>query len=188
MSESEIEAITAAHALGDSRHKRLFAALYADLRRTAARELRRNGAAAISPTTLLHEAYVSLSGGSAEFVDESHFLAYAARTMRYLIVDHLRTATAQKRGGNYEITSLPTEVPSGFGCDLGIEQLSEALEALAVHHPRLAQCLDLKFFCGFSFGEIARMWQVSERTVQRDWDKARLLLQQFMETERQTQP
>jgi RNA polymerase sigma factor (sigma-70 family) len=100
--------------------------------------------------------------------------------MRGLIIDHLRRRQAQKRGGEFEITSLPTEIPQGAHADLEVEQLHDALEALAKVDSRLAQCVDLKFFCGFSFGDIAQMWSVSERTVQRDWDKARLLLNRFI--------
>jgi len=168
-------------------HRELFRTLYARLRRIAARELRRNAHMTLSPTTLLHETFLRLSPEAAStFDNEAHFMAYATRAMRGLIVDFMRSRGASKRGGDQQIIALPTEIPDPTDADLELGKLSEAIDALAAIQPRLAQCVELKFFCGFSFGEIARLWQVSERTVQRDWDKARLLLQQLIE-ERTTQ-
>jgi len=159
----------------------LFAALYDELHRMAQRELRRNSAATLSPTTLLHETFLNVAQReSAAFSDRSRFMAYAARAMRGLVIDYLRNRNAQKRGGAFEITSLPTELPGCADPDIEIEQLNEALDALAKIDSRLAECVDLKFFCGFSFNDIAQMRDVSERTVQRDWDKARLLLNRFI--------
>jgi RNA polymerase sigma factor (TIGR02999 family) len=155
----------------------LFAALYEELHRLARRELRRNVRVTLSPTTLLHETYLSLSSGRpAAFPDRARFLAYASRAMRGLLVDYLRRGQAQKRGGLFEITSLPTELPEA-GVQDDIEGIGEALNRLGDLEPRLAQIVDLKFFCGFSFEEIASLLDVSTRTVQRDWDKARILLQ-----------
>jgi len=164
----------------------LFTALYTDLRLTALRQLRRNVPTTLSPTTLLHETFLSLSSqASAAFDGKAHFMTYAARAMRSLIIDHLRNRSAQKRGGEYDIISLPTDLPfatmhDGAKQDGDIEALSEALEALATVDPRLAECVDLNFFCGFSFAEIAEMWQVSERTIKRDWNKARVLLRRLI--------
>jgi RNA polymerase sigma factor (TIGR02999 family) len=157
--------------------KELFAALYDDLHRLAARQLHRHSAATLSPTTLLHETFLRLAPpAAAAFTSEKHFLAYAARAMRGLVIDHVRNRRAQKRGAGCEITSLPTELPHVPESDAEIEQVGEALDELAAIQPRLAECVDLRFFCGFSMGQIAELWQVSERTVQREWDKARLLL------------
>ena len=154
----------------------LFATLYEELHRLARRELRRNAHVALSPTTLLHETYLSLSSGRpAAFPDRARFLAYASRAMRGLLVDYLRRGQAQKRGGLFEITSLPTELPEA-GVLEDIEGIGEALDRLGELEPRLAQIVDLKFFCGFSFEEIAGLLGVSTRTAQRDWDKARILL------------
>jgi RNA polymerase sigma factor (sigma-70 family) len=96
--------------------------------------------------------------------------------MRGLLVDYLRSGQAQKRGGLFEITSLPTELPEA-GVKDDFEGIGEALDRLGDLEPRLAQIVDLKFFCGFSFEEIASLLGISTRTVQRDWDKARILLQ-----------
>ena len=94
--------------------------------------------------------------------------------MRGLIIDHIRRRQAQKRGSQFEITSSPTEVEQP-ACD-ELARISDALDELAEVEPPLAQIVDLKFFCGFSFVEIAAMKGLSERTVQRLWEKARIYL------------
>ena len=156
---------------------RLFAVLYEDLHRIAERELRRNSGATLSPTTLLHEAFLDGSVREcAALADRKRFMAYASRAMRGLIIDSLRRNNAQKRGGEFEFISFPEELHETLPGAVGVERLREALEALARMDARLAECVDLKFFCGFSLAEIARMQGVSERTVQRHWQRARLLL------------
>lgn len=155
-----------------------FADLYLELRRIAHRELARNGRFTLSTTTLLHEAYLNLQGREGlNFPDRGHFFAYASRAMRGLIIDYARSRQALKRGAQFEITSLPTDAPIPAVADCAeLEQLSDALERLAAFEPRLAQVVDLKYFGGFSFDEIAASLGVSQRTVQRDWNKARLFL------------
>jgi RNA polymerase sigma factor (TIGR02999 family) len=96
--------------------------------------------------------------------------------MRGLIIDHARNRQAQKRGGQFEITSLATEVGERAADDRELTRISEALDEMAKVDPALAEIVDLKFFCGFSFAEIAAMRGVSERTVQRNWEKARIYL------------
>jgi RNA polymerase sigma factor (TIGR02999 family) len=160
---------------GDER-KRLFVALYTELHGIARRELRRNSAATISPTTLLHETFLSMSREvRASFPDRARFMAYAGAAMRGLLIDYLRARQAQKRGAKFEITALPIDLPAGLE-DIEGDQLGAALDELAQTHPRLAECVDLKFFCGLSYSDIASLWQVSERTVQREWEKARIML------------
>lgn len=156
----------------------LFASLYEELHRIARRELRRQGAAlTLGPTTLLHEAYINLGERrGVEFPDRARFLAYASRAMRGLIIDYARSRQALKRGSAFEITTLPTEVPENVADFSQLQRLNDAVEHLAAAEPRLAQVVDLKYFSGFSFADIAAMWGVSERTVQRDWEKARLFL------------
>jgi RNA polymerase sigma factor (TIGR02999 family) len=170
--------ITAAETGDRDARQQLFASLYRELHSIARRELRRGGSAlTLGATTLLHEAYLNLSEREgALFPDRSRFLAYASRAMRGLIIDYTRSRQALKRGGAFEITSLPTQVPEQVADFDGLQRLSDAIEQLATLEPRLAQVVDLKYFSGFSFTDIAAMWGVSERTVQRDWEKARLLL------------
>ena len=155
----------------------LFAALYRELHQLARRQLAKDGGQlSLGATTLLHEAYLDMSGRpGATFPDRARFMGYAARVMRSLIVDHARQRRALKRGGAFEITALET------GLDVAapvaeLDTLSAALDELAAVDPRLALVVDLKFFCGFSFVEIAAMQGVTDRTVQRDWEKARIFL------------
>jgi RNA polymerase sigma factor (TIGR02999 family) len=103
-------------------------------------------------------------------------MLYAARVMRGLIIDHARNRNAQKRGGLFELTTFNTDARENHVDDRGLKRLSEALDELAETEPALAELVDLKFFCGFSFAEIAAMRGVSERTVQRAWEKARIYL------------
>ena len=129
-------------------------------------------------TTLLHEAYLSLAAGrGAEFPDRFRFLKYASRAMRGLIIDYVRARRARKRGGDITFTSLDeAKAQQDSGAQTGLERIGQALDELATIDASLAELVDLKFFCGFSFVEIAELRGVSERTVQRDWAKARLLL------------
>lgn len=160
---------------------KMFAALYEDLHRMAVRELRKNSGAPLSPTTLIHETF--LNGSVREFAelsDRGRFMIYAARAMRGLIIDSLRRGDAKKRGSEFEFIPLPEELPHTADGDLDVDRLTDALDALVQINPRLAECVDLKFFCGFSFVDIAELWGVSERTVLRDWEKARLLLNRLM--------
>lgn len=160
--------------------EQLFAALYAELHRLADIQLRRIAPdLSLGTTTLLHEAYLDLAGREGvRFPDRARFLSYAARAMRGLVIDYARRARAQKRGGGaFEITLAESQAGPAAGQDPAeLERLSEALDELAALDPALAQLVDLHFFCGYSFAEIAGMRGVSERTVQRDWRKARLLL------------
>jgi len=155
----------------------LFSVLYAELRRIARKELARHGVPmSLSPTTLLHQAYLDIAGREAtSFPDRNRFMGYAARVMRGLIIDHARSRCAQKRGGQFEITALGTEAENVPDCR-ELSRISDALDELAKAEPSLAEVVDLKFFCGFSFAEIAAIKDVSERTIQRDWERARIYL------------
>lgn len=156
----------------------LFSALYSELHRLAKRELARHGApASLSVTTLLHEAYLDLSGRAGpSFPDQARFMGYAARVMRGLIIDHARSRNAIKRGGEFEITSLKTDFAENPVDAKELSSISDALDELAKVEPQLAELVDLKFFCGFSFSEIAALQRLSERTVQRRWERARIYL------------
>ncbi|MGE3490046.1 MAG: ECF-type sigma factor [Vicinamibacterales bacterium] len=161
----------------------LFTTLYDELHRMARRELAKRGAGVtLGATTLLHEAYLDISGREgAAFPDRNRFMAYASRVMRGLIIDYARNRHAQKRGGAFEITSLATDVAEVVPDTAELTRISDALDALAGIDAGLALIVDLKFFCGFSFAEIAAMRGVSERTVQRDWEKARIYLHQALD-------
>lgn len=170
---SPVERPTAADA---SANARLFASLYAELRQLAERQLRRNAAAPVSPTTVLHEAYLGMAERDVRFPDRERFMGYAARVMRGLIIDLVRERRALKRGAAFHITQLPTDIAAEAPAGQDLSRLSEALDELAMLDPRLAEVVDLKYFCGYTFEDIAAMRNTSKRTVQRDWEKARVLL------------
>ena len=156
----------------------LFGTLYAELHRLARRELHRRGpVGGLGVTTLLHEAYLSISSREGSvFVDHARFMAYAGRVMRGLIIDEVRRRRSEKRGGLFQITSLGTDHAERVSSPQELIRIGDALDELAEVEPNLAEIIDLKFFCGFSFAEIAAMRNVSERTIQRSWEKGRLYL------------
>lgn len=156
----------------------LFGTLYAELHRLARRELYRRGpVGGLGVTTLLHEAYLSISSREGTvFVDHARFMAYAGRVMRGLIIDEVRRRRSEKRGGLFQITSLATDHADRVASPQELLQIGDALDELAEVEPALSEIIDLKFFCGFSFVEIAAMRGISERTVQRNWEKGRLYL------------
>lgn len=156
-----------------------FALLYRELHQLAERQLRRQGAGmTLGTTTLLHELYLNLAERTgAHFPDRPRFLGYASRAMRGLIIDYARRRKATKRGGEFQLLPLEEELAQARtveGTDL--EQLGEAVDGLARVDARLAELVDLHFFCGLSFTEIAALRSVSLRTVLRDWRKARMVL------------
>ena len=159
-------------------HGELFAALYAELHRLARREAARYGPnGRLGTTTLLHEAYLDISQREGlAFADRGRFLAYAARAMRGLVIDQVRARNAQKRGGGFDITSLDTQVADESAQPEGLSAVSDALDELAALEPALAHVVDLKFFCGFTTAEIAALQGTSQRSVERQWEKARLML------------
>lgn len=184
--EPTISSLIAAVECGDhSASEALFAALYSELHRLAKRELARQGVAvSLSATTLLHQAYLDMaSRDGPSFPDRGRFMGYAARVMRGLLIDHARSRQAQKRGGQFEITSIDTNVVENAVDDHELARISDALDKLGEAEPSLAEVVDLKFFCGFSFNEIAAMQNLSERTVQRKWEKARIFLHRELRTE-----
>ncbi|HEY7790539.1 MAG TPA: ECF-type sigma factor [Vicinamibacterales bacterium] len=159
----------------------LFSALYTELHRLARAQLARQGhSGLLGATTLLHESYLEMAGRQAVgFADGGRFMGYAARVMRGLIVDHVRRRQAVKRGGGCDITSSITDLVDGAG-ELDLVRVGDALDDLAAIDPPLAEVVDLKFFCGFTVTEVAAMRGVSERTVQRQWEKARLYLHRVL--------
>jgi RNA polymerase sigma factor (TIGR02999 family) len=175
---STVESLISAAERGDhAAAESLFAALYAELHRLAKRELARRGVpVTLGATTLLHQAYLEIAEkAGTSFPDRARFMGYAARVMRGLIIDYARNRHAQKRGGQFEITSLGTDAANAVD-NHKLIQVNDALDELAKADPALAEIVDLRFFCGFTFDEIAAMRGISERTVQRQWEKARIYL------------
>lgn len=157
----------------------LVSALYPELRRIAhARLARQRGDQTLSTTVLVHEFYLKLLRaerlGPSERV---HFLAYAASAMRSLTVDAARARSRERRGGNAEHVPLATDF--GDGAPLAEEQMlqiDQALNELAKVDPRLARIVEMRYFVGLNDPEIAEALGITDRTVRREWQKARLLL------------
>jgi RNA polymerase sigma factor (TIGR02999 family) len=169
----------------DAAAQELFASLYAELHRLAEHHLHRGAPeVTLGTTTLLHEAYLNITSREAlSFPDRGRFLAYASRAMRGLIIDYTRRRRAKKRGGEFHITLAGDDEPGVVMNDERLQQLSEALDELARLEAPLAQLVDLHFFCGLTFDEIASLRNVSVRTVHRDWRAARLLLHRSLQSD-----
>jgi RNA polymerase sigma factor (TIGR02999 family) len=176
--ESTISLLSAYESGGNVSADTLFNALYSELHGLAKRELTRRGSSAsLGVTTLLHEAYLDISArDNASFPDQARFMGYAAHVMRGIIIDYARNRRALKRGGEFEITSLEGDYFANPAEVNQLSSISDALDQLTKVEPELAEVIDLKFFCGFTFAEIASMQGLSERTVQRRWEKARIYL------------
>lgn len=177
---SEITILLQAAAGGDTQAgDRAYALLYADLRRLAHSRLRRSAELTLLDTTaLVHESYLRLNGpADPRFADRNHFLAYAARVMRSVVVDLVRARLAECRGGGAEHVSLNTTMVGHSAAPSDeVLRVHEALEELAAVDPRLASVVEMRYFAGLTEAEIAQALGVTERTVQRDWHKARLFL------------
>ncbi len=164
----------------DPQNDVLFSTLYSELHRLARRQLAGQFIPArLGATTLLHEAYLNMAkGADHSFPDRARFMAYAARVMRGLIIDHARARNSAKKGGRYHITAVTLDNLESPVDARELALIDDALEELTTVEPELATLVDLKFFCGFSFAEIGEMQMISERTVQRKWEKARIYLHQ----------
>jgi RNA polymerase sigma factor (TIGR02999 family) len=157
--------------------EQLFPLFYRELHRLAHRQLSSPALrATLSATTLLHETYLDLSKGKATFPGRGQFFSYAARAMRGLIIDYVRDRRATKRGGEFSLMTLDANFDAPVHELWETRRLNEALVELARVDAPLAELVDLKFFCGFTFAQIAELRGMGERSVQREWAKARLLL------------
>ena len=157
----------------------LFSAAYSELRKLARSRLRDGGRNTFLETTaLVHESYLRfLNSGQLRIEDRRAFFAYASKVMRSVIVDAVRERQTQRRGGDLAEVTLDTqlgaELPTG---EAEVMRVHEALLELEAAEPRLAKVVEMRYFGGYSELEIADALEVTERTVRRDWDKARLLL------------
>ena len=158
----------------------LFAIAYPELHRLARSRLRDGGRNTVLDTTcLVHEAYLRfVSAGELRSADRRAFFAYASQVMRSVVVDSVRERLAQKRGGEQRALTLTTQfaVDASVAEEEVILRVHEALDALEQAEPRLAQVAQMRYFGGYSEQEIAETLGISERTVERDWEKARLIL------------
>jgi RNA polymerase sigma factor (TIGR02999 family) len=155
---------------------RLFDVVYADLRRIARRHLGGQQTGTLGTTALVNEAYLRLAGSGGPWEDRAHFFAVASRAMRQILVSNARRRLAQKRGGGAGDVELQDHHAPDDPRVLEILQLDEALTRLAGLNERLARVVELRFFGDLSEEETAEVLGVTQRTVRRDWRKARLFL------------
>ena len=177
---SDITSLLKAAAEGDRQAAdQAFALLYADLQRLAHSRMRRSGSMTMLDTTaLVHESWLRFQGaGEAAFADKQHFMGYAARVMHSVVVDFVRARRAARHGGDVEHVTLNTAIGDALSRrDDEILRVDEAMQQLAVADRRLHDVVELRYFGGLSEAEIGAILGVTERTVQRDWRKARLFL------------
>lgn len=164
---------------------RVWVSVYDQLRRLAHRRLSgERDDHTLSTTGLVHEAYLKLvPGQGVEVSDQRHFMALASRAMRQILVDYARTRTRKKRGGARPLVTLDerTQGPVNPAHDPElILALDEALSRLAADKPRLGEVVELRFFAGLREHEIAEILDVSTRTVERDWQRARAYLYRLL--------
>jgi RNA polymerase sigma-70 factor (ECF subfamily) len=165
--------------------ERLFDVLYDELHRLAEAQLRRERVDhTLQPTALVHEAFLRLSGASPDAQDRVHFASIAARAMRQVVVDHARRRAASKRGGGWFRTTLGPAVASATEIDpVEMIALDEALDTLDERQRRV---VEMRFFAGLEETEVAAILGVTERTVRRDWVKARAWLYQTLYGDEET--
>jgi len=167
---------------GDQRAAdRVVVMLYGELQRLARSRMRQSGNLTLMDTTaLVHESYLRIhQAGKPDFADRKHYLAYAAKAMRSIVIDLVRTRQAERHGGGALHLPLDTAISDSVPAaqeDAEILQVHAALQELAEVDPRLGQVVEMRYFGGLSEAEIAASLGVTERTVQRDWQKARLFL------------
>lgn len=158
---------------------RLFAALYGELKRLARGQLA-GGDAPMHATSLVHEAYMKLARGAAIAInDREHFYATAARVMRQIVIDHVRARDAKRRGGDARIEALDTgamRVAAAEECGEDVLALDGALDRLSALDPLLGKVVELRFYGGLELAEIGVLLDRSERSLKRDWRRARAFL------------
>jgi RNA polymerase sigma factor (TIGR02999 family) len=177
------EWLQAAQAGDAAAAQQAFKLLYPELQRIARSRLRGHQVPTLLDTeSLVHESFLRFAQGAAvDFASRKHFYAWVAKAMRHVVVDFVRRRQAQQRGGDLERVTLCTEADQRLGSaqgaqDLEVERLHEALERVAQLDPQLAELVELRFFGGYSEQESAALLGVSERTLRRQWQKARAAL------------
>ncbi len=161
----------------------LFAAAYPDLHRLARSRLRGGGrSTCLDTTALVHESYLRwIRAALTRHVDRASFFAYASRVMKSIIVDTVRERRAERRGGDLHRITLDTQLIENLpASEYEVLDVDAALSVLAQAEPRLAKIVEMHYFGGFSYAEMAQALDLNERTVRRDWDKARLLLSEML--------
>lgn len=182
MGETDITRLLAAARSGEpAQLGAVFEALYPELRRLANSRLR-GGEATFTPTVLVHELFLRISANdSLSLNDRNHFFAAAARAMRWILVEHARQRATDKRGGGQIAVALDDRIPDAPQAVTDVLALNEGLDALEAISPQRRRIVELRYFAGLEFAEIARLLECSERTVYREWERARAFLQALLE-------
>ena len=162
----------------DPAYRARFEQLYAQLHRLAHRELAGSPRNTLCTTALVHEVFLRLDGRSLDVDEQARFMALAARSMRHVLIDHLRSRSAGKRGGGQACVTLVTDLPeAGEPAAFDLHDLERELAGLEQVAPRMVNVVECRFYAGMEFAEIARALGVSESTVHREWRTARAYLQ-----------
>lgn len=177
----EVTALIEAANSGDAKAQHaLFARVYAELKQVARKQLAASAGHSINTTGLVHEAYLKLAQPEGRVLHgRVHFFALAAKAMRQIVIDQARARLSEKRGGaDLELVTLDAAAGvSGDGFDLDeLLRVNHALDLLEADEPRLAQLVEMRFFAGLGLDEIAALQEVSPRTVDRDWRRAKAQL------------
>lgn len=180
----DITSLLLAHQQGDaSALDRVWPLVYDHLRAIAGRQLQRGAPVTLNATALVHEAYLRLADDTRlQWQNRAHFLAIAARCMRQVIVDAARTRRAAKRGGGRPFVELDPDTIAVDGQAELIVAIDEALESVASFNQRMARVAECRLFAGLTEEETAQALDLSLRTVQREWHRARAWLQQQLGT------
>lgn len=159
-----------------------FSELYGELSRIAHRELGGNARTSLDTVGLVNEAFMKLDGKGMDASEKGPFLALAAKAMRQVLVDHVRSRLTAKRGSGARPVTLTTRLPLDEATgDIDLLDIEASLQALQQLEPRLVDVVEMRFFGGMEQAEIAAVLGVSERTVHRDWLRARAFLQARLE-------
>jgi RNA polymerase sigma factor (TIGR02999 family) len=173
------ELLQKAHEGNETARAQLFAVAYDELRTRARAQLQAGGRNTLLNTTVLvHESYMRyLNAGQLSSAERGYFFSYAAHVMRSVIVDFARQRQAQRRGGNAVHLPLTTQFAENLSvCEDQVVRINDALDELQKVDERLARVVEMRYFAGMTESEVAAAMGVTERTVRRDWQKARLLL------------
>ena len=184
MSETDITRLLALARDGEqAKMGAVFEALYPELRRLANSRMYGNEST-FTPTVLVHELFLRISQGSPlALADRNHFFAASAKAMRWIMVEHARQRATDKRGGGQVMVALDDQIPDAPPALTSVLMLDQGLEALEAISPQRRKIVELRWFAGMEFAEIAALLECSERTVYREWERARAFLQAMLDEE-----
>ncbi|MCD9027114.1 sigma-70 family RNA polymerase sigma factor [Luteimonas sp. BDR2-5] len=181
MTDKDITRLLAQAPDGPGRYSAVFEALYPELVRLANSRMRGNEAT-ITPTALVHELYLRISQGTPlSLRDRNHFFAASAQAMRWILVEHARARGTAKRGGGQVMVQLDDQLPASGPALTDVLALDAGLDALEAISPQRRRVVELRCLAGLEFSEIAALLEVSERTVYREWERARAFLQAMLD-------